>query len=102
MRRAPTLQIKEYSSPKNTQYADSDGKPVTKSASTITYGPFRNVPRWSDAGFLTNELEEVSVLYEYDAPVTVVKSLKRAAEISHWGSNLNIQDDIWLKNDGAE
>ncbi len=40
--------------------------------------------------------------YKYDAPVTTVAKLERAAEISHWGSNLNIEDKMWIKNDGAK
>jgi len=32
--------------------------------------------------------------------VLTVTSLKRAAEISHWGSNLNVQDEIKLHNHG--
>lgn len=60
------------------------------------------MPRLSAATFLKDGVEKVSVHYEYDAPVTVIKSLNRAAEISHWGSNMNIQDNVWLKNAGAE
>jgi oligosaccharyltransferase complex subunit alpha (ribophorin I) len=31
-----------------------------------------------------------------------ITSLKRVAEISHWGANLNIQNDIALRNAGPE
>lgn len=31
-----------------------------------------------------------------------VKSLRRVAEISHWGANLNINDDIHLYNAGPK
>lgn len=40
------------------------------------------------------------VHYETVQPIVGIRSLKRAAEVSHWGGNLNIQDDISLFNDG--
>ncbi|KAG8852376.1 dolichyl-diphosphooligosaccharide--protein glycosyltransferase subunit 1 [Tulasnella sp. 330] len=100
--RTPTQKVKEYSSPKASKYADGDAMPYTKSATTITYGPFRSVPPWTEAAFLGETQENVTVHYELDSPYTTVKTFKRAAEVSHWGSNLNIQDNIWLKNDGAQ
>jgi oligosaccharyltransferase complex subunit alpha (ribophorin I) len=42
----------------------------------------------------------VSVQYGHDAPVLALRTLRRAAEISHWGANLNIQDEIELYNAG--
>lgn len=75
--------------------------PVTKSGATVTYGPFNNIPASANADF-KNTQQRVTVHYEHDTPVMQITSLKRAAEISHWGSNLNIQDDIWLHNAGPE
>jgi len=40
--------------------------------------------------------------YVYEYPVIEVLDLKRSAEISHWGANLNIQDDIVLHNAGPK
>ncbi|KAG9037725.1 dolichyl-diphosphooligosaccharide--protein glycosyltransferase subunit 1 [Tulasnella sp. JGI-2019a] len=99
--RTPTQKVKEYSSPSSSKYASGDSMPYTKSATTVTYGPFRGVPSWTDATFQNDAKEQVTVHYELDSPYTTIKTLKRAAEISHWGSNLNIQDNIWLKNEGA-
>ena len=31
-----------------------------------------------------------------------VKNMQRTAEISHWGANLNIQDEIHLYNAGPK
>ncbi len=76
--------------------------PATKSGATITYGPFNNIPPSADENFLAKTQQPVSVQYMYDNPVLEVSSLKRAAEISHWGSNLNIQDEIRLRNGGPE
>ena len=42
------------------------------------------------------------VHYKYADPLLEIPKLKRSAEISHWGSNLNIQDEIWLRNAGPQ
>ena len=38
--------------------------------------------------------------YYYEYPVLEITKLERAAEISHWGANLNINNDIQLHNAG--
>lgn len=73
--------------------------PVTKSGATLTYGPYGNVaPLTTD--FIRDHQKPIEIHYNYDQPVLEVTKLKRAAEISHWGANLNIQDDIYLHNAG--
>lgn len=76
--------------------------PVSKSGATVTYGPYRNIPPSADQKFLDSHQQKVSVHYNYDQPVLEVLKLKRAAEVSHWGANLNIQDVIDLHNAGPE
>jgi len=49
---------------------------------------------------MENTQRTVTVRFKYEEPVIEFKSLQRTAEISHWGSNLNIQDDIFLHNGG--
>jgi oligosaccharyltransferase complex subunit alpha (ribophorin I) len=44
----------------------------------------------------------IVIHYSHGQPVLEVTQLKRAAEISHWGANLNIQDEIHLHNAGPE
>ncbi|KAF4602444.1 dolichyl-diphosphooligosaccharide--protein glycosyltransferase subunit 1 [Pleurotus pulmonarius] len=99
--RSPTPRIVEFTEPKDLEAFTLD-TPATKSGATITYGPFNNIPPSADENFLAKTQQPVSVQYMYDNPVLEVSSLKRAAEISHWGSNLNIQDEIRLRNGGPE
>ncbi|KAF5393614.1 hypothetical protein D9757_000029 [Collybiopsis confluens] len=76
--------------------------PVTKSGATVTYGPYNNVPSSSTQAFVEKYQQPVELHYNYDYPVLQVLKLRRAAEISHWGANINIQDDITLHNAGPE
>ncbi|KAJ3898489.1 Ribophorin I [Lentinula edodes] len=88
-----------YTTPENVQ-AFTLENPVTKSGSTVTYGPYSNVPPSANQAFLDKYQQRVVLHYSYDYPVLEVLKLRRAAEISHWGANLNIQDDIVLHNAG--
>ena len=74
--------------------------PVAKSGATITYGPFTDVPITADAPFLKSKQKKVAIHYAYDHPVLEITKLKRSAEISHWGANLNIEDKIDLHHAG--
>lgn len=69
---------------------------ITKSGTTITYGPYYNM----DAGLVAKYEQPISVHYNFDHPVLEVKTLRRTAEISHWGTNLNIEDNVDLHNAG--
>ncbi|KIO31035.1 hypothetical protein M407DRAFT_241952 [Tulasnella calospora MUT 4182] len=84
------------------KFAEPDNKPAVKSGSTVTYGPFRNIRGSATPLFVKDEQQLVGVHYMYDNTVITVPELRRSAEISHWGSNLNIEDKVWLKNDGAK
>jgi oligosaccharyltransferase complex subunit alpha (ribophorin I) len=72
---------------------------ATQSGTTITYGPFFKIPAASSA-WLGDHQQLVTVHYNYETPMIEVTSLKRSAEISHWGNNLNIQDEMNLHNSG--
>jgi len=74
--------------------------PVTKSGATLTYGPYSNIPASSSEDFVEKKQKHIAIQYGYDHPVLEVTKLQRSAEISHWGANLNIQDNIWLHNAG--
>lgn len=74
---------------------------ASKSGGTITYGPYHVIPVSTTVEFLSTQ-QRISVHFEIERPVLRVLSLQRTAEVSHWGSNLNIQDEIHLKNDGAK
>lgn len=73
---------------------------MTKSGATLTYGPYKNIPPSATEEFLTEKQKRITVHYAYEYPILEVTKLTRAAEISHWGANLNIQDDIHLHNAG--
>lgn len=93
--------ILSYSDPSSLARYASDA-PSTKSGATVTYGPFFDLPPSDGTNFAQKVQERVKVHYDHESPVMTVSKLRRAAEISHWGSNLNIQDDIHLRNDGPK
>lgn len=101
MHRAPSPKIISYTEPTGLDAFTLDS-PATKSSATITYGPYNDIPISASADFVKNTQQRVTVYYKHDQPVLEMTKLKRSAEISHWGANLNIQDEIWLHNAGAE
>jgi oligosaccharyltransferase complex subunit alpha (ribophorin I) len=74
--------------------------PVTKSGATLTYGPFSNLPPSDGADFVKTHQRSVPVQYGYEFPVLEVTKFRRYAEVSHWGANLNIHDEMNLRNAG--
>lgn len=76
--------------------------PVTKSGSTVTYGPFNDVEDSVNAAFAQNSQQIIELHYVYPHSVLEISKYSRAAEISHWGANLNIQDEISLYNAGPQ
>ncbi|KAI0278844.1 oligosaccharyl transferase alpha subunit [Russula aff. rugulosa BPL654] len=97
--RAPEPRIISYTTPEGLDSFTTDNI-ATKSGATITYGPFHNIPPSASAAFIEKHQKHVAVHYFFGAPVVEITSLKRSAEISHWGANLNIQNDIALHNAG--
>ncbi|EMD40822.1 hypothetical protein CERSUDRAFT_111404 [Gelatoporia subvermispora B] len=99
--RSPDPQVHSY-----TTLDDFDDftteSPVTKSGATITYGPYYNIPPSANKEFIAEKQKHIAVHFAYDHPMLEVTSLKRAAEISHWGANLNIEDQMTLHNSGAK
>lgn len=74
----------------------------TKSGATISYGPFQSVGPSVGETFQNTEQQVLSIHYEYDKPILSVVKYQRAAEVSHWGANLNIEDKVMLRNDGPK
>ncbi|CAG0914485.1 unnamed protein product [Notodromas monacha] len=68
-------------------------KPVSVTDTSITYGPYENLPAFSE--------EEITVHYENNAPFLTVASLKRWIEISHWGGNIAVEEDVDVLHTGA-
>ncbi|KAH8999039.1 oligosaccharyl transferase alpha subunit [Lactarius akahatsu] len=97
--RAPAPRIISYTTPKGLDAFTTDNV-ATKSSATITYGPFSNIPPSASTAFIEEHQKHIVVHYYFEHPVVEITSLKRTAEISHWGANLNIQNDIDLHNAG--
>ncbi|ORY30341.1 Ribophorin I [Naematelia encephala] len=95
--RSPSPQIAGYGSVPSTFTRDSE---ITKSSSTLTLGPFHSLPPTLGEG--AAEQPAFWVHYEAKEPVVELKKLKRSAEVSHWGANLNIQDEMSLVNSGPK
>ncbi|KAK8847450.1 hypothetical protein IAR55_005308 [Kwoniella newhampshirensis] len=95
--RAPHPPLLSYGSVPTTYTRDST---VTKSGASLTLGPFHSVP--PTLGKTEVDQPPFSVHYEVKEPVIGYKTLRRSAEVSHWGANLNIQDEIALVNNGAK
>ncbi|CAK9779343.1 putative oligosaccharyltransferase alpha subunit [Cutaneotrichosporon oleaginosum] len=96
--RTPTSVILSHGTVPKTYTRDSD---VTKSSATITLGPFHGVPPTIGAD-ASAEQSPFYVHYETREPIIGIRTLKRAAEVSYWGANLNIQDEVGLFNDGPQ
>ncbi|OCF32578.1 oligosaccharyltransferase complex subunit alpha (ribophorin I) [Kwoniella heveanensis BCC8398] len=96
--RAPHPSILSYATVPDTYTRDNT---ITKSGGTLTLGPFHSVPRTLGPDSKVAQ-QSFSVHYETKDPVIGVKKLRRAAEVSHWGANLNIQDEIELVNMGPK
>lgn len=68
-------------------------KPVSKSDSAITYGPYEDVKPF--------EQNELKIHYENNSPFLRVNNLVRTIEVSHWG-NIAIEETIDLVHYGAQ
>ncbi|KAJ6539333.1 oligosaccharyl transferase alpha subunit [Mycena capillaripes] len=97
--RAPSPSIHSYTTPENVEVFTLDAA-VTKTGATVTYGPYNNIAASATEKFISQHQQSVIIHYDYEYPVIEVPKLKRSVEISHWGANLNIQDDIHLRNAG--
>ncbi|KIY49189.1 oligosaccharyl transferase alpha subunit [Fistulina hepatica ATCC 64428] len=100
--RSTNPQFISYTMPEGLDTKFATDSIVTKSGATITYGPFNNIPVSADADFIVTNQQPLTIHYKYDYPVMEVTKLRRAAEISHWGANLNIQDEMTLHNAGPK
>jgi oligosaccharyltransferase complex subunit alpha (ribophorin I) len=99
--RSPTPKILSTGQVPKTYTRDSD---LTKASSTVTLGPFHSLPPTLGdiKGGKIAEQSPFHIHYETTHPVMGYRSLKRSAEVSHWGNNLNIQDEIDLVNMGPK
>ncbi|XP_026076891.1 dolichyl-diphosphooligosaccharide--protein glycosyltransferase subunit 1-like [Carassius auratus] len=64
----------------------------TKSEDSIEYGPFKDVPPFSQ--------DEMKIHYENNTPFLTISSITRTIEVSHWG-NIAVEETIDLRHTGA-
>ena len=98
---ASVPRIVSYTTPEGLEEFISDNL-ATKSGATITYGPFSNLPVTANPEFVEKFQRSITIHYHYEHPVVEVFSLERTAEISHWGANLNIENNVVLHNAGPK
>lgn len=99
--RSPSPNILSYTTPEGVDSFATDSI-ATKSGATVTYGPFSNIPESISTEFIQANQKPLTVHYRYDFTVLEIKKLERMAEISHWGANLNIHNNIDLHNAGPK
>jgi len=81
----------KLSSDKTERY--SQLKPVSKSDSSIVYGPYTDIKPF--------EQNEMRIHYENNSPFLKVNNLVRTIEVSHWG-NIAVEETIDLFHYGAQ
>lgn len=74
---------------------------ITKSGTTITFGPYKDVDSLLHTQPLLWKGTRARVHYQYNTPIVSVIESHRQAKVSHWRNAVQIEDDLWLKNDGA-
>jgi oligosaccharyltransferase complex subunit alpha (ribophorin I) len=94
--------VERYYTPSDIDAAFQTDNVVTKSGATVTYGPFSGLPSSANSGFITKHQQPIYVQYKYEHPVVEINNLVRTAEISHWGANLNVENDAVLRNAGPK
>ena len=81
---------------------------MTKAGATVTLGPFNNVPptlgspSGSSGAVARSDNPPFKVHYEHKEALIAVEKLKRSIEVSHWGGNVNVQDEMELVNIGPK
>lgn len=93
-------EIVDHSTPVDMDEYTTDA-PVAKSEKLVMYGPYNEIKPSTTYAFVSRKQQRITVHYKEEYPVLEV-NLKRRAEISHWGDNLNIQDDMVLHNAGPK
>ncbi|XP_023646436.1 dolichyl-diphosphooligosaccharide--protein glycosyltransferase subunit 1 [Paramormyrops kingsleyae] len=76
---------------KNVESYTKLGNP-TKSDENIEYGPFYDVPPYSQ--------DAMKIHYENNSPFLTISSITRTIEVSHWG-NIAVEETIDLRHTGA-
>ncbi|XP_066996826.2 dolichyl-diphosphooligosaccharide--protein glycosyltransferase subunit 1 [Anabrus simplex] len=67
-------------------------KPVTLNEATISYGPYENIPPYSENSMVVH--------YENNSPFLTITNLERVIEVSHWG-NIAVEEIVDIQHTGA-
>ncbi|XP_015973939.1 dolichyl-diphosphooligosaccharide--protein glycosyltransferase subunit 1 isoform X2 [Rousettus aegyptiacus] len=84
-----TMRVKLAS--RNVESYTKLGNP-TRSEDLLDYGPFRDIPAYSQDTF--------KVHFENNSPFLTITSMTRVIEVSHWG-NIAVEETVDLKHTGA-
>jgi oligosaccharyltransferase complex subunit alpha (ribophorin I) len=71
----------------------STGENVARKGSTITYGLYQSIKAFT--------VLELQVHFENSKAALTVPTLTREFQISHWLGEISVQEDFFLRNDGA-
>lgn len=63
----------------------------------VKFGPYTDI-----APHGQGVIEQGFVRFEHPSSVLTVVSVDRTAEVSHWASNVAVEDKAWIRNDGPE
>lgn len=96
-----TPDIISYTEPKGVDALAGEAV-ASKTGAIVVYGPYSDLPPSAAPDFVKQYQQPVTVHYKHSQPVLEVTTLKRAVEISHWGANLNTQDQLTLYNAGPK
>eukprot|EP01105_Mastigella_eilhardi_P005868 TRINITY_DN17559_c0_g1_i1.p1 TRINITY_DN17559_c0_g1~~TRINITY_DN17559_c0_g1_i1.p1 ORF type:complete len:509 (-),score=153.54 TRINITY_DN17559_c0_g1_i1:61-1542(-) len=67
--------------------------PTSAVNETLIYGPYERVAAMS--------WDNMRVHFENDSPFITITNVERELEVSHWGSNLAVEEHYWVRHDGA-
>ncbi|KAI7855229.1 Ribophorin I [Circinella umbellata] len=84
-----TLQL-----PSQVVQAYTGGEHVQHNGNKIVYGPFHSI--------MPETFDKLRVHYEFSKPLLTVTELVRDLQVSHWGGNLNVEENYKLHHSGAE
>lgn len=71
----------------------SEESPTKAAESSVLYGPYENVPAWS--------YSKLSVHFVNNSPFITITNMRKIIEVSHWGANVAVEQNINMVNQGA-
>ena len=83
-----------YRLPSQVVQAYTGGEHVQHNGNKIIYGPFHSI--------MPETFDTLRVHYEFSKPLLTVTELVRDLQVSHWGGNLNVEENYKLHHSGAE